>query len=217
MAKLFRTRRRSRRSGKSWWLLVVALVGLSVYQYRQDGEITWHEEILADLRSQLPTSLEDLLPLPDSSGPSSSDEGTGERIAGRVASVADGDTLTLELANGEKVRIRLFGIDAPERDQPYGKESGQALRSMVEGKRIEVLRRDVDQYGRTVGTAFKDGQDVNLTQVSTGMAWWYEEYAKRDQELKSAEQAAKRAKIGLWRDKSPVAPWDWRRQQRTGQ
>jgi endonuclease YncB( thermonuclease family) len=136
------------------------------------------------------------------------------RIAGRVVSVADGDTITVLDAAKTQYKVRLDAIDAPELGQPFGQASKKALSEMVFGQDVVVIRKTTDRYGRTVGHVLIDGRDVNLAMLEAGMAWHYKEYDK-NKRLAAAEIAAKEAKIGLWRDGGAVAPWDWRAAART--
>ena len=132
-------------------------------------------------------------------------------LSGTVVRIADGDTLTLLDASNTQHKIRLHGIDTPERGQPYGNAAREALERLVAGKRIDVNIQDTDRYGRTVGTVYRNGQNVNLIMVQDGWAWWYERYARNDRQLSRAQRDAKAARRGLWQDSNPVPPWEWRR------
>ncbi len=139
-----------------------------------------------------------------------------ETLTGYVVSVADGDTITVLDSNKQQVKIRLSGIDAPEKKQPFGERSKQHLAEMVFNKTVTVEWDKLDRYGRTVGKVMVNGVDVNLVQVKAGMAWWYEKYRKeqseRDQYTYSAqEQEARGRRVGLWSNPNPVPPWDWRK------
>ncbi|PKO87239.1 MAG: nuclease [Betaproteobacteria bacterium HGW-Betaproteobacteria-12] len=141
-------------------------------------------------------------------------------ITGYVVSIADGDTITVLDGSRQQHKIRLAGIDAPEKKQAYGERSRQSLAAMVFNKAVSVAWDKQDRYGRTVGKVMINGVDANLEQVKAGMAWWYEKYRKEqapaDQRLYAeAEQRARAGREGLWRDPMPVAPWDWRSAQRT--
>ncbi len=138
-----------------------------------------------------------------------------ETILGRVVGVTDGDTLTVLDAGSQQHKIRLAGIDAPEKSQPFGSSSKQNLSDLAYGKSIAVEWSKQDRYGRTVGKVLVSGQDVNLMQVRAGMAWWYRDYAKEqslaDRRLyEQAEQQARAQHVGLWRDAKPLPPWDFR-------
>jgi endonuclease YncB( thermonuclease family) len=138
---------------------------------------------------------------------------------GRVVSISDGDTLTLLDKFKHQHKIRLAGIDAPERRQPYGARSKQHLADLVFGKEIEAECLKVDRYKREVCKILINGVDINLVQVRAGMAWWYRTYAKDqsriDQSLYSAaEKEARDQRRGLWGETEAVAPWEWRREQK---
>lgn len=139
-----------------------------------------------------------------------------DTIAGRVVAIADGDTITVLDANHQQHKVRLAGIDAPEKKQPFGDRSKQHLAQMVFNKAVTVEWKKQDRYGRTVGKALVNGIAANLEQIKAGMAWWYEKYrreqSERDQYLYSAhEQEAKAKRAGLWADPAPVEPWAWRK------
>ena len=134
---------------------------------------------------------------------------SAERIDGRVVGVHDGDTLTLLVSRNQTVKIRLAQIDAPESDQAFGQKSRQSLAEMVFNKSVSVEKETVDKYGRTVGTVFVDGMDVNKNQVARGMAWVYRKYA-HDKTLVQIEDNERQARTGLWADPNPVPPWEYR-------
>ena len=135
--------------------------------------------------------------------------GATETLEGRVVGVHDGDTVTLLMAGNRQIKIRLAQIDAPELDQAFGQQSKQSLSAMVFNKTIKVEKETKDKYGRTVGTLFVEGIDSNKEQIKLGMAWVYRKYL-HDQSLLSLEEAARQAKVGLWADANPMAPWDYR-------
>lgn len=126
----------------------------------------------------------------------------------RVDRVSDGDTIVLM----DRTRIRLHGIDAPERDQPYGDMATAALKYMV-GRSVYYVETDTDRYGRMVANLYhsKDGYDINASMVCAGYAWWYERYAPNSKLLEGCQEEAQSTQKGLWADDDPVAPWDWRR------
>ena len=149
-------------------------------------------------------------------------------ITGHVVAVTDGDTIKVLDANNAQHRVRLTGIDAPERKQPFSSVSTKHLASMVAGKEVYVESSKTDRYGRTLGKVWVQPRDcpscgktlnVNHAQILAGMAWWYRHYAK-DQSpedrgrYESAEDEAKARKWGLWEDPNPTAPWDWRRNKK---
>ena len=101
-----------------------------------------------------------------------------ETLTGRVVGIADGDTITVLDANRQQHKIRLAGIDAPEKAQPFGDRSKQSLSELVFDKQVVVESNKQDRYGRSVGKVLVNGMDANLAQVNTGMAWWYRDYAK---------------------------------------
>jgi endonuclease YncB( thermonuclease family) len=134
--------------------------------------------------------------------------------AGEVVAVTDGDTLRV-LRDGREQRIRLYGVDAPERAQPYSQRAKQLASSLVFGKVVRVQALETDKYGRTVARILlPDGSDLGHELVRAGLAWWYEQYARDDRTLASLERDARRARRGLWADASPQPPWEFRRQHK---
>ncbi len=138
-------------------------------------------------------------------------------LQGKVVSVADGDTITVLDGNKTQHKIRLQGIDAPEKAQAFGHKSKQSLNQLVHSKMVTVEFEKKDKYGRTVGKVLLNGTDVCLEQIKLGMAWHYKQYqseqSNEDREIYAqAEQLAKLQAIGLWRDKNPMSPWDFRKQ-----
>lgn len=138
----------------------------------------------------------------------------GKELVGLVTRVADGDTLTLVDGDKKRYRVRFFGIDSPESAQSMGRKAGQVLGQMVMRKNVRVEIVNKDHYGRYVGKVYLDGLYVNLEMVRLGYAWFYRQYGKGATDLEQAEQAARAAKIGIWSEPNPVAPWDFRKQKR---
>ena len=130
-------------------------------------------------------------------------------LTGKVVSVHDGDTLRVLDAAGTQHRVRLQGIDAPETKQAFGTKARNRLADLTLGKAVTVRVHGRDRYGRTLGTVEAAGQDANRQMVADGMAGHYVEYSK-DAGLARAERDARAAHSGLWADKAPVAPWQWR-------
>ena len=129
-----------------------------------------------------------------------------------VVSVYDGDTITVR--TDETIKIRINGIDAPELKQPFGQASKQAMSSLVFGKKVTIKPDKKELYGRTIARVEVDGRDVSVQMVETGMAHWYQQYAKRDTELQSAQTKAKSAKLGVWSVPNAIAPWEFRKQKK---
>ena len=149
-----------------------------------------------------------------------------EVLAGRVVGVSDGDTITVLDAAKTQHKIRVAGIDAPEKKQAFGQASKENLSRLVFDKEVDIEWTKHDRYKRIVGkvmlappdcsSACPRTFDAGLSQVSAGLAWWYRKYAK-DQpaddlpKYENAELDAQSRRQGLWGDKSPIAPWDWRK------
>lgn len=139
-------------------------------------------------------------------------------VDGRVVGVQDGDTLTILDSARVQHRIRLAGIDAPEKSQAFGEAAKQSLARLVHGRQVEAHCPKRDRYGREVCSVFLGTRDVGLEQVRAGYAWWYREYAReqtRDDRVvyEAAEAEARQARRGLWDDPAPQQPSAFRRQQ----
>lgn len=137
-------------------------------------------------------------------------------IEGKVVGVSDGDTITVLDKNNKEHKIRFGGIDAPESKQDFGNKAKENLSNLVYGKTVRVISNKIDKYGRTVGTVFLDGKDINLEQIKAGFAWHYKDYASEQSEADrttyaDAETVAKRSKSGLWSMANPTAPWAFRK------
>jgi endonuclease YncB( thermonuclease family) len=141
-------------------------------------------------------------------------------IEGRVVGVTDGDSVTVLGADKVQHKIRLAGIDAPEKKQDFGQRSKQSLSDLVFSKTVTVETGKKDRYGREVGKVLVNGLDANLEQVQRGFAWHYKAY-QREQSASDrtlydfAESEAKAAKRGLWRDADPMPPWGYRKAKRS--
>lgn len=138
---------------------------------------------------------------------------------GRVVGVLDGDTIDVLTVEKRVLRVRLSGIDAPERRQPFAAASKRALSDLVFKKQVLVQGDKYDRYGRFVGKVLASGRDVNLAMVEQGFAWHYKVYAVEQSEADqaaygAAEAMAKERGLGLWGDSNPGAPWEFRRQRR---
>ena len=137
-------------------------------------------------------------------------------IEGLVVGVADGDTITVLDQQKNTYKIRLQGIDAPEKKQAFGEKSKQSLHDLVHGKQVRIEYDKEDKYGRIVGKITLDDLDICLQQLVLGMAWHYKKYPNElsvadrvvynDAELKS-----KSLKLGLWADETPMPPWEFRK------
>ena len=203
--------RRGRRRGR--WL-IVALVLLSAFQWWRDGEISWPNAVLDNLQEwanrpeaswrQASDTLNEAAPaIPEDFD-----------LVGKVVRVSDGDSLSLLAADGKQYALRLYGVDAPERDQPFGDQSRAHLRRLVDGRSVGATIESVDDYQRQVVEVFIDGRSVNLMMLEAGMAWWYRYYARARSDMGEAERVARAKERGLWSQPDPVEPRRWRQQNR---
>lgn len=129
----------------------------------------------------------------------------------RVVGITDGDTITVLTPTLEEVKIRLYGVDAPERKQAFGTKAREFLASLVFGQDVIIHPTGRDLYGRTVAKVFINGRDVGLTCIEYGYCWWYRDYAKNETLYKKAQEKASKQELGLWADDNPVAPWKFRK------
>ena len=144
----------------------------------------------------------------------------------KVQRVVDGDTVHVIDKAGKKFKVRLTGIDAPEKNQPYGLASTYKLTEILINKLVLLKSKPnngkpytIDRYKRVLAKIILDGRDINLSQVLRGYAWHFKRYQKQqspsDRELYSqAELNAKKNKLGLWNEKKPIAPWKWRKMKK---
>ena len=138
-----------------------------------------------------------------------------ESMLGKVVGVSDGDTITLIDSTNAQHKIRLIGIDAPEKAQAFGQMSKKSLSDLVFSKEVEISWEKRDRYQRILGKVLLDGQDICLEQVKRGMAWHYKQYQRdQSQEDRSkydlAEKNARERKLGLWAEDSPIEPSQFR-------
>jgi len=134
-------------------------------------------------------------------------------LDGKVVGVSDGDTITVLSADKTQHKIRLYGIDCPEKAQDFGQKAKQFTSDMVFGKVVDVEAIDIDRYGRTVGMVSINGQSLNEELVRAGYAWVYNQYCKKPfcAQWDLLQKQAQANKKGLWSHPNPVAPRDFRR------
>jgi endonuclease YncB( thermonuclease family) len=135
-----------------------------------------------------------------------------EALQGKVVNVSDGDTLTI-LVERQQVKVRLSEIDAPELKQAFGQRSRESLGELCGRHAAVVYASGKDRFGRVLGRVECGGVDANAEQVRRGMAWVFDRYVT-DRGLYALQNGARVARLGLWSDAAPTAPWDWRAQNR---
>jgi len=137
------------------------------------------------------------------------------RFEGKVVKVLDGDTIDV-LYDGKAVRVRLAGVDCPEKRQAFGNKAKQRAAELLFGETVAVEVETEDRYGRAIGVvALPGGETLNELLVREGFAWWYRQYSK-DARLGALEAEARETRRGLWVDPNPKPPWEWRRERRHG-
>lgn len=131
----------------------------------------------------------------------------------KVVSVTDGDTITV-LHFGHQEKIRLYGIDCPEKAQDYGQQAKAITGALIAGRNVDVETKTVDRYGRTVGLVTVDGQSLNELIIQNGYAWVYRQYCKEHfcSDWMRLEEKARQQKKGLWAGSNIIPPWEWRHQ-----
>ena len=141
-----------------------------------------------------------------------------ETITGKVIKVADGDTITILTPGNEQIKIRLSAVDTPEGGQAYGKKAKQFTSRMVYKKNVQVEKETVDRYGRTIGFVYIEDANLSEEIIRNGYGWVYRKYCTADycNDWLKLEKAARDAQIGLWADKNPQPPWEWRAEHRNG-
>lgn len=137
------------------------------------------------------------------------------QISGKVVNVSDGDTIILLVNNSETIKVRLSEIDAPEKNQPWGNKSKQALSILVASKIVTVSASGKDRYGRTLGTLYLDEENINKLMVQNGDAWAYTKYVT-DHEYFLLQDQAKKNNVGLWamNPDQVIPPWEWRQKSK---
>lgn len=141
-------------------------------------------------------------------------------LNGSVVRITDGDTLWVEVPDQDEwVKVRLYGVDAPESAwpevwpaQPFSAEAKEFVRQEVAGKEVSIRLKDDETYGRAVGEVFIDGKSLSRELLRLGLAWWNKKYEPNDFDLSRLQDEAKTAKRGLWAHQNPVPPWEHRRQ-----
>lgn len=131
-------------------------------------------------------------------------------LSGRCVGVTDGDTITLLTQEQKQVKVRLHGIDAPERSQDYGMVAKRRLSELVFNQSLQVEYWEQDRYGRVIGRLWKKGADINLQMIREGLAWHYAKYAPQEYAYAQAQAEANSASRGLWVAVAPTPPWEYR-------
>jgi len=148
----------------------------------------------------------------------------GRTIDGMVRAVYDGDTVMLTTREESRLKVRLYGIDAPETKkpdtpgQPYGNIARRTLMYKVMGRRVTAEIVDIDQYKRAVAVIRYEGRDINREMVAEGMAWAYRQYLQGayESEYIGAESLARSRRVGIWRESNPHPPWEFRNGNKGG-
>jgi endonuclease YncB( thermonuclease family) len=144
-----------------------------------------------------------------------------DELRGRVVGITDGDTITVLAPDLHQFKVRLAGIDAPEKGQAFGQAAKRRMSELSFQRDVLVRWTKRDRFGRIVGVALVGGKDVGLALIESGLAWHFKRYA-HEQPISDrasyarAEELARAARIGLWREQGGVPPWEYRRHMKQG-
>lgn len=143
-------------------------------------------------------------------------DNNSNRIYGKAVHVSDGDTIIFQPAKGEKFKIRMYAIDAPEKSQPYGPQSTGILKNLILNENLNVEVVNIDRYGRKVAKIYVGKQDINAEMIRLGAAWHYRAYDKSSsyQQYEDLEKFARQNRKGLWNKNNPTPPWEYRKAMR---
>ena len=199
---------------RNFLLGILFATALPVYEFYALGSVTWPDKAVrtADeyARSAYSYVLDEVQSLKVDLSQIVTSEIPIGAIPAKVIYVTDGDTVKVSTSEG-KLAIRLQGIDAPEKNQRYGKTSTRALKGLL----TSTIYLDVDgkdRYSRTIATLYRDdGVNINASMVCAGHAWWYKRYAPTNRELSSCQAYAIENELGLWKGYDPIPPWEFRR------
>jgi endonuclease YncB( thermonuclease family) len=135
-------------------------------------------------------------------------------FTGKVIKIVDGDTFDVLINNNSTIRIRMNGIDCPERKQDYYQVCKDALAKFIFSKNVQLVAHGKDRYQRTIADVFYKNENINVAMIENGFAWHYKKYSSNERMAK-AEQNARIKRTGLWKMKDPMAPWDFRKLSKT--
>jgi micrococcal nuclease len=140
---------------------------------------------------------------------------SAQQLSGKVVGVNDGDTFEM-LSGGRKLKVRIEGVDCPEKVQPFGNAAKRYTSDLIFGKKISIYVKSYDRYKRAIAIVYlPGGGTLNEALLSSGMAWHFKKY-NNDRSWARLENQARRSRIGLWSDPNPVPPWEFRKSRRKG-
>jgi len=135
------------------------------------------------------------------------------QITAKVVGVKDGDTIVVLLEGNTTLTLRLAEVDCPESGQAFGKNAKQFTSSKVFGKEVTYIPTSTDRYGRTIAKVYYGKKYLSRELIRSGNGWWYAQYSK-DKSLGKLQEEAQEKQKGLWQDKNPQAPWEYRKEKR---
>jgi micrococcal nuclease len=136
-----------------------------------------------------------------------------EELTGKVVRIADGDTFTMLIKGNKQIKVRLYGIDAPEKGQDFSAASKKFLSDMIFTKTVKVIKKDVDRYGRTIGLVNIENLNINEALLKAGLAWHYKQH-NNNVAWSTLESEARNKKKGLWSLNNATPPWNYRKEKR---
>ncbi len=141
-------------------------------------------------------------------------QGNSQTLVGKVVGITDGDTIKFLTQDSLQIKVRLANIDCPERKQPFSVKAKQFVSDAIFGQQVTIHVLKKDRYGRSIANViYDDSLDLSQELLKQGLAWHYLQYSK-DPLLQKLEDQAKKEKLGLWQDKNPIPPWEWRRNKK---
>lgn len=141
------------------------------------------------------------------------DQTLSAQLTGKIVRVSDGDTVVLLDSTNTQHKIRLDGIDCPERAQDYGTKATDFTKNLCAGKYVKVDVAGIDKYKRVLGVLWVDGANVNEELLKNGLAWQYK--YNNSAQYKIFENNARKKKLNIWSMSNPTAPWDFRKEEKT--
>jgi len=147
------------------------------------------------------------------SSESASAKATEQEITAQVVKVIDGDSIKVRGADGKEIEVQIEGTDAPELKQEYGKESMEALKKLLVDSDVRVTWTKKDNFERPLAQVYRGDKHINSEMIKSGNAWHFKRY-NQSQALADLETEAKKEKRGLWKSENPIAPWDYRKENR---
>ncbi len=230
MAK--KNKRRSKKKGKSFKnisKLILSIIGIIIgltlgLNVKVLGKVfnvnTKHINVLSSaFKEKVENTVKNTTEKENSTKTNEIKDNIDEKIKYKVIKVSDGDTISVKklknnVLDGDLIKVRLYGVDAPEKDQDFGYESKKALMNYVMDKTIEIDVKSKDRYGRSVGVIYIGGRNINEELLRDGYVWYYEQYDKNNEKSRLLQENAMKNKLGLFSKKGYIEPWKFRKDKK---